>query len=301
LRFVGGMMRFRQAWEMDFAWWEPVGTLHLFAIAALFGGGFASRPHVRASLAALLAGDLAIEIGTPLTSWYDMVRYRLPLVLVFVLVVCIASLRPRAPRLAPRMLVTGVLTLLAATIHLYARHEKIRSMYDDLLNRSLEVLDGRASETPHKVDRNAYAALQHAIPQGEHVLSMLDAPYLLDFRRNTIAIIDLPAVASPGPGLPLGGQPEQYASYLLAQGYRYLAFVRSDRSAAIYKLSTWTAHATSGDRMPQHFMARSVIDVIVSLEALAETHHVVYDDGTNVVVDLGASRDAKGDAGRAAK
>jgi hypothetical protein len=37
--------------------------------------------------------------------------------------------------------------------------------------------------------KSQYAALQQSIPQGETVLTRLDAPFLLNFKRNQIFLI----------------------------------------------------------------------------------------------------------------
>ena len=47
-----------------------------------------------------------------------------------------------------------------------------------------------------------YGALQQSIPQGETVLTRLDAPFILDFKRNQLFLADSQGGASLPPGMP---------------------------------------------------------------------------------------------------
>ena len=66
--------------------------------------------------------------------------------------------------------------------------------------------------------------LQRAVPSGEKMLVRLAKPYALNFRRNPIYVVDWPGIASPRPGIPLRGEPEELAAYLRHQGIRYVAY-----------------------------------------------------------------------------
>jgi hypothetical protein len=66
-------------------------------------------------------------------------------------------------------------------------------------------------------------AVQGAIPPHARVLARLSEPYLLNFRRNPIYIIDWPGGSSPPPGMPLDSA-EAIAEYLRNQGIRYVMY-----------------------------------------------------------------------------
>jgi hypothetical protein len=69
-----------------------------------------------------------------------------------------------------------------------------------------------------------YAALQQSIPQGETVLTRLDAPFILDFKRNQLFLADWPGGASLPPGMPAFKGPEALANYLVSKSIRYIAY-----------------------------------------------------------------------------
>jgi hypothetical protein len=75
---------------------------------------------------------------------------------------------------------------------------------------------------------------QSLIPEGKRVLVCSEFPFLFDFRRNPIWIIDLPNGASPAPGLPYKKPPEEMKRYLRNLGVEYLIFANFDSSALFY-------------------------------------------------------------------
>ncbi|MFH1811753.1 MAG: hypothetical protein ABIJ09_23640 [Pseudomonadota bacterium] len=71
---------------------------------------------------------------------------------------------------------------------------------------------------------------QQATPAGATIMAVLSHPYLLDFKRNVIVVVDHAGSASPPPGMPLKGTAEELASYLRQQHIDYLLYSYSDEA-----------------------------------------------------------------------
>jgi hypothetical protein len=130
--------------------------------------------------------------------------------------------------------------------------------------------------------KSQYVALQQSIPQGETVLTRLDAPFILDFKRNQIFLADWPGGASLPPGMPAFKGPEALAKYLAEKSIRYLAY------------SSWSLNHpadvdTSGPGLSSWFRLQSQLshDFRDNVQQLAKTRKKLYADGENFVLDLG--------------
>jgi hypothetical protein len=133
--------------------------------------------------------------------------------------------------------------------------------------------------------KSQYAALQQSIPQGETVLSRLDVPFVLDFKRNQIFLADWPAGASLPPGIPVFKGGEALANYLVSQSIRYIAY------------SSWSLNHpadvdTSGPGLSSWFRLQSQLshDFRDNVQQLAKTRKTIYQDGENFVLDLKIQR-----------
>jgi hypothetical protein len=153
-----------------------------------------------------------------------------------------------------------------------------------------------------RTEQRRYRAMQAALPAGTRIVVMLDDPALLDFRRNAIANLDTPGFASPDPQLPAFRGAEPLRAYFVALGYRYAAFVRSERSRYFFRRGFWVQRIFTDAELFQ-IMSAYTIDAIESFAELATTTKVLYDDDGLVVLDLAAplratplsNRDARGD------
>ncbi len=130
-----------------------------------------------------------------------------------------------------------------------------------------------------------YAALQQSIPQGETVLTRLDAPFILDFKRNQLFLADWPGGASLPPGMPAFKGPEALANYLVSKSIRYIAY------------SSWSLNHppnvdTSGPGLSSWFRLQSQLshDFRDNVQQLAKSRKKLYEDGENFVLDLGVQR-----------
>jgi hypothetical protein len=156
------------------------------------------------------------------------------------------------------------------------------ALFDDV--REAAAIDRRGDPNA-RAEQRRYRAMQDAIPPGERALVMLDDPALLDYRRNPIANLDTPGFASPGPQLPAFRGAEPLRAYLVAQGYRYAAFVRSERSRYFFRRGFWIERMFTDAELFQ-IMSAYTIDAIESFAELSTTTQVRYDDDGLVVLDL---------------
>ncbi len=132
---------------------------------------------------------------------------------------------------------------------------------------------------------------QQSIPEGEVVLARLIRPYLLDFTRNRIFIIDEPGSASLPPGMPFFQGGEALAQYLLSKSIRYVIYAY--RHEADFKREHY------GNRLERHvpgwirMLARDTFDFQDNLSELGKTRKRIYDDGEVFVLDIATSARAR--------
>lgn len=150
--------------------------------------------------------------------------------------------------------------------------------------RGAAAVDRRGDPTA-RTEQRRYRAMQSALPAGEPMVVMVDDPAMLDYRRNTIANLDVPGFASPGRGLPAFRGAEALREYLLEQGYRYAAFVRSERSRYCFRRGFWLWRLFN-DAEFFEVMSAYAIDAIDNFAELATTTLVLYDTDGLVVLDL---------------
>jgi hypothetical protein len=177
-----------------------------------------------------------------------------------------------------------------------------------LVKQAIGLLDGireaaaldRHGDPDARFEQRRYRAMQAAVPAGARLVVMVDDPAMLDFHRNPIANLDTPGFASPGSQLPAFAGAEPLRAYLIAQGYRYAAFVRSERSRYFFRRPFWV-HRMFTDAELFQIMSAYTIDAIDSFAELATTTKIVRDDDGLVVLDLAAPlrearrRDVHGD------
>ncbi|NOZ68849.1 MAG: hypothetical protein GXP46_06320 [Deferribacteres bacterium] len=143
----------------------------------------------------------------------------------------------------------------------------------------------------HDEDALQYAKMQQSIPEGETVLTRLNKPFLLDFRRNNILIADLPGGASLPPGMPFMKGSEALADYLISKSIRYIAY--SYASEAGYPRAYLAKQLRRKQKMHPFFISRSehTIDFQDNLKELGDTRKRIYDDGDIFVIDLLSRKD----------
>ncbi|HUJ63370.1 MAG TPA: hypothetical protein VLX92_32955 [Kofleriaceae bacterium] len=276
---------------------EPFAIIApLFVLLAFTRDERRGRP-LTALFAATALGFAALVHGFLGTDPYFIWRYAFgpaaALLVAFALEVGATDDAPPI-RLAPLgrwiLLACLVLQLVVARTGLARRYA---GMTSDL--REAIAIDAHGDPTA-RAERARYAALQAAIPAHVRVAVMLDQPAYLDFARDDLANLDTPAFASPPPGWPAFQGPAALRDYLLATGYRYVAFVRPDRSAYFYRRDAWLARLFDESDLFTA-MAAHAIDASDTLVALAATSHVLYDEDGLVALDLGDGHPAPPEVG----
>lgn len=81
--------------------------------------------------------------------------------------------------------------------------------------------------------------LQNAVPPGEPIFVMVDAPFMLDFNRNRIYNAEAVGQCSPWGGLPYFKGPEALKEYLKRNGVKYVIFVKPEAALMYYRKDYW--------------------------------------------------------------
>jgi len=277
----------------------PIVVIPILALVLAFAvDRRIGRPLTSLAIAATLGfvwlvnGFLGSE---PFHLWRYAFGFATPLAILLVLEIGAADeARVALPPLG-RWLVLAALVL-QVVVGRGALPRQVLALLDDV--REAAAIDRRGDPNA-RTEQRRYRAMQDAIPPGERAVVMLDDPALLDYRRNPIANLDTPGFASPGPQLPAFRGAEPLRAYLVAQGYRYAAFVRSERSRYCFRRPFWIERMFTDAELFQ-IMSAYTIDAIDSFAELATTTKVRYDDDGLVVLDLAtplreASRRLSGD------
>jgi hypothetical protein len=133
-------------------------------------------------------------------------------------------------------------------------------------------------------EREKYSKMLDSVPEGEIVLTRLDKPFLMNFKKHTIWIADLPGGASLPPGMPSFKGEEAVADYLVSQSIRYVA----------YSYANEANHSRKDfeDRLSPEWpfwlqnQTLNTFEFQESLQKLGESRKRIYDDGENFVIDL---------------
>ena len=169
---------------------------------------------------------------------------------------------------------------LAAGLLVGANWSDSKQMYLESLSQVRSAL--RGARLSSDKDKAKYAEMQRSIPAGQTVLAKLEAPCLLDFRRNTVFIVDAPGPGLP-PGLPLFEGSEALAAYLLGKSVRYIAYSYGGEAA----FRSGLARVFSPGQPPGlRAGGEQALDFLGSLDELGRTRKRAYDDGHNFVLDL---------------
>jgi hypothetical protein len=291
---------------LDIYWHDGVATpavlgVGIITLLAVLARAYKDRRNdvLFLLLPALLLANLALCIGT---GGVGLNRYSYPAeasALAGALAFGLSALAPVLSRQRSSdatthfwglTLIAGLGACLALHVYFVEKYvaQAIRNVGMAALGPALRpaMLYSELEKNDHEAERQI-RRLQAALPEGTALLERLDLPFLLDFRRNPIVIADWPGGASPWPGLPLFHGPESLATYLLSQNLRYVAyayknealFPESDRDSILR--DPWT----QAD-------AKAAWDFQRNLAALMQTRHLLYDDGTRAIIDLGAPGDS---------
>jgi len=188
--------------------------------APVWRRGWAAR-----SLAfAAVLGSLAVAYSIPLPPDKSTIpRYIQPMLLAGAMV----SLMTAAVSLRRRVVAWALVFIVIAT----SLHERCETLWD--CYQQFGVADKLVMPFQGHVIVDHRKA-QSLIPEGKRVLVCSDFPFLFEFGRNPIWIIDLPYNASPKPGLPYHQPPEEMKRYLRSLGIEYIIFEDFDAATFFY-------------------------------------------------------------------
>jgi len=268
----------------------PIQTLPLFMLVGLavrevsprrplasqWLGGFVSIVVLCQAFSLSDAGNLAR---------YDFAFATASALLTWQSVATTAAGRPRSSPFAWAAPIALLVFALSAPLLEPENRIRIKKMITARIRDTDELMRRTVPQQTEPPTAAVYRRLQNGAPAGSRLLIMLDEPYFLDYGRNEIWNLDLPATASPRPGIPCFQGPEPVAEYLRAQNIRYLAFVLPDRSAFLYPRELWFNRIYDQDELWRIY-APYIGDVLDNLVALAGTRvHVVEESGM-ILLDL---------------
>jgi len=134
--------------------------------------------------------------------------------------------------------------------------------------------------------KKAYESLQNLVPPGEKILTMADASYWFDFKRNEVYSINAVGSSSPPPGLPFDQGPQAFAKYLKSLGIRYVIAVDFDNAVLLYTRKLWT-ETTRPEWIYSQIWRPRFLDVMANFDALDKEGAVVARAGNLRLFDLG--------------
>lgn len=255
-----------------------LGLLYLLARRWRISG----REPTLSLLAAAFLGKIALTLATGGNAVH---RYSFPFVMpaVIVLLAELVSCWQASEPAEVRSLCGAAFPAWAVAAFLLGFFwDGSRLMYLDCFRNIAQGLKNVPLVSGSEID--AYEKLQQSVPRGETFLARLDKPFLLDFRRNTVFLMDQPGEASPPPGMPLFHGPEPLASYL-TKSIRYVAYSYGDEAGFTryfsYRLSPY-------NNLWDRTHAQHTFDVQDNLAELGKTRRRIFDDGKNFVLDLQA-------------
>jgi hypothetical protein len=133
-------------------------------------------------------------------------------------------------------------------------------------------------------EREKYAKMLDSVPQTSIVLTRLDNPFLMNFKKHTIWIADLPGGASLPPGMPSFKGEETLADYLVSHSIRYVAYSYANEANFPRKVLE-PILIPSPNKWVEN-QALNAFEFQDSLQKLGKTRKRIYDDGQNFVIDL---------------
>jgi hypothetical protein len=263
---------------------DPIRTMPLLLLA---GPAIAAGANRRASLglwAGTMVGFAILALSLPDSDNYTMARYDFAYVVAFTIAIGLAASENAPKTLSSRDLTTFGLVIASLALQVYGNHPSGLRTLTIPIDRISAMKGAGPSllETSSEDERR----MQQAIPPGARLLVMIERPYLLDFARNPVELLDQPGAVSPSPGIPLQGGGEKVADYFVGLGIRYLAFSRPDKAnQPLYSRPHWKGQLGSATRI-WRIVAPLYLSTFDAVDQLALRRRRLYDDGHLVVVDL---------------
>ena len=267
---------------------REVITLGLLVAAAWMAGvlRFRQRNLLLPVMLSVAAGMLTIFVGG---GGCGAARYDFPFLFAAILVLLPEILTvARSNSLSPPAATTAT-ALVCLAVGVWVGGESAFQIAQRIQSVGTALKMARAG-TPMNADLRSpalearYADMQQHVPAGETLICHLEKPYLLNFNRNPVYIVDWAGGQSPPPGMPFFKGPEALADYLTGQGLRYLAYSYANQAGF--------SHQAYADRIgpDAHPWIRSeskcTFDFQDNIDELRKTRKALYDDGDICLIDL---------------
>jgi hypothetical protein len=262
----------------------PLAVLAVFASILLIRGpqGTPRAPFWSIAVTAL-AGSLAIVFAVA-GAVNAIGRFMYPFVMSALLTgfAYVLAVAERADARRTRVAAYGIAILSAAAVIVPSARDLTR-MYMFSVRTAADSVRGDVLVPPSWAEK--YMAMQNTMDPATTVLARMDHPFLFDFGRNNVLLLDMPGSASMAPGMPYFQGSEAVSRYLTERGIRYVAYD--------YKSQVGTpkegplAALVDDDRYPSaQAVVRLTFDLHDNFMDLAQRHERVFDDGTAFVLDL---------------
>ncbi len=194
----------------------------------------------------------------------------------------------------PRVLRFAVPALLAVFVLLLVRHPSdalrastLAGAPQSAFMRALLPVDA-SDPAQRRALTASLRAMQDAVPAGQRLLVRLDAPFLLDFRRNPIWVMDHPGEIGPPPGMPAETRVAAWRRYLDRIHVPFIAYAYGDQADDSAALGTWFIGTLPGPSHWQSAIEARTGAVQAMLLRLRGRAPVLYDDGARDVIAVGA-------------
>ena len=136
-------------------------------------------------------------------------------------------------------------------------------------------------------EKERYIALQTSVPSGEILRVQVPSPFMLDYSRNLIYVMDYPGNAGPRPGPPFNQSAEALAQYLRDNQIRYLAHAYAQWNLQKFDPYFIDSCLNAAGEWGRTLASRQLLVNEQMLE-IARNYRVIFDDQQNRVLDLGA-------------
>jgi hypothetical protein len=270
---------------------EPIKVLGILALAgALVRDDHPYKP-LRAFWVSCALGLVILSHTFTLSDAGNLARYLFGFFAALAAAVLLTvGTQPLFRRSSAQARAVLALAVIAILLQFVTSREKATKSYQTFV-RNVDIQRRRPPTSidtlPHEVFM--YGHIQSFIPVGERAAAMVDDPYLLDFKRNTIFNLDMPGYSSMKPDMPYFEGPEKVAEYFLAHGIRYVVYVRPEFSHWLYQREFWFARMFNEEEI-WRLCAPYFVDLIDTFTQLRDTRLNLHEEAGIVVLDLATRR-----------
>lgn len=158
-------------------------------------------------------------------------------------------------------------------------------LYSRYLNTPINLSVNDFLSPEFENERKRYVELQNAIPPGDILLVQVTSPFMLDFSRNQIYIMDYPGNAGPKPGPPFNKSSEELAQYLRNNKIRYVAHAYAYWNQQKFDPYFIDNCLNAAGEWGRTLAIRQLLTNEQMLD-LAKNYRVLFDDQHNRIIDL---------------